>query len=360
MLILAGLPSWGQAPTAQITAKTEEIAAPPPIAPIVMPRGPVSERLATQTRQLLAGVEAPPHPVWISVQGEKVLGFWHADTSGTPVGAILMVHDQGHSPRRPDTLLNLHRVMPRHGWATLSIEMPTLRPATTPAREHTTTASPTSLAVPNEDAPQAQTERTEASVDETQVVHQEEDPAAKKEPAAATPKPAAPKPTAEEIEQMAMATLQAGLDYLQQQNQFNIVILGEGLGAARALKFVAQAEVGSPPAQASGGTRRQAVISRPVRALVLLNADLSKSHTEAPLELIRYPEVPTLDLITSVDFEVRANAARRKQMSQKMQYQIYSLRRLMPQAGDNSGDQENDVTKNIRGFVTKHAQGVKL
>lgn len=342
-------------------------------APSIQPNRSLRERLATQTQHLLANVEPPPHPVWISVQGEQVLGFWHADTSGAPVGAILMVHDQGHSPRRPDTLLNLHRIMPRHGWATLSIEMPTMRPSPIPARVRSEPIVPSSTistdadmpTPPNGDAPQrltqdAQTEPTEVEVDETKIVHQEEDPTPAKEPAAAIPMPTEPTPTAEEIEQMAMATMQAGLDYLQQQNQFNIVILGEGLGAARALKFIAQAEVGSPPTQTTGRASKRGVVSRPIRALVLLNADLPGGNTESPLELIRHPEVPTLDLITSVDLEVRANAAKRKRMSQKMQYQTYTLRRLMPQAGVNTEDQENDITKTIRGFVTKNAQGVKL
>lgn len=305
------------------------------------PTPTASQRLAIEARQLRANIDAPPAPVWINVDGEEVLGFWQEDMSGNPIGAVLMLHAQGHSSRWPETLLNVHQVLPRFGWATLSIELPS--PAALSIPEHPRKIAPNSSAeaaqkvgeTPNDGE---DTEQPQPKVDETQVVHQDEEAMAPSE--AATVPPERPPATEEETEEAAMARIRAAYRYLQQQNPLNIVLIGEGLGAARALKFAVETD----PTTA------------PLGAIVLLDALTPDGSIYAPERLLRLPEVPTMDLITAVGFDVRLRAAKRKQISQKMQYRTYLVRRIMPQVGAAITDKESDVTKTIRGFIKRYHQ----
>jgi Protein of unknown function (DUF3530) len=348
-----------------------------PASPAATPSKPVSLRLQETARQLLASVPAPPSPITINVQGQEILGFWHADASGKPVGAILMLHDHADSPRKPDTLLNLHRVLPQHGWSTLSIQLPPLNAVAPPFRTRPVlqAVNPVSGDIKgkgdgegaadkkaaSERTDQAKTE--EKKVDETEVVHAEADSLAADVAATAGAGESAPPPvmTDAQTELLTLAIMQAGLDYLQNEKQFNVILLGEGLGAVRALQFAGKAQLGKPPKQSSDGSKTvEAVMERPIRAIVMVNADFSERGTEPAEKWLIYPEIPTLDLITSVDLEVRAEAEERKRMSQKKQYKTYVLRRLMPLEGGQTSDAENHVTKSIRGFLAQHARGVEI
>lgn len=355
-------------PTPETTADTFSLTAGPSESPTdevnAAPAIPARQRLASEARRLLAEIDGPPSPVWINANGEDVLGFWQEDMSGTPVGAVLMLHAQGQTPRWPETLLNLHQVLPRFGWATLSVELPAPAPLAVPARVNGTAAdTPPAQSIEEDGAAEAEQtgkaeqepEKPEPATDETQLVFQETEvnaAVAVEETAAAV--------SAEDVEQAAMAAIQAAFDYLQQQNQYNIVILGEGLGAARALNFAKSATLGKPQAQEKNGAIANAVVDRPIRGIVMLDAAMAEGSQHAPELLLIYPEIPTLDLITTADFDVRQSAVRRKQVSKKMQYQIYVARRIMPQSGVTKRDKENDITKSVRGFIGRHAKGVEL
>ena len=330
-------------------------------APPTAQRAPTKERLQKEAKQLLSDIEPPPSPVWIPVEGEQILGFWQEDLSGNPVGALLMLHADGHSARWPATLLNLHQQLPIHGWSTLSISLPSPAPSEIPERSQPAQTAPEVNQKPDDseltqESAESSPAEGAAPVDETQVVYEDVPDTAGTDEVADTPREQAPTP--EEIERKARVTIQAALDYLQQQNQFNIALLGEGLGGARALEFIGQAKIDAPPAQTNNGISKRAVVDRPIRALVLLDVNLSGNKTLP--DLLLYPEVPTLDLISSVQFDARNRLQKRKQVSRKKQYKVYSARRILPQTQIPDAQTETDITKTIRGFLTQRAEGVEL
>lgn len=295
---------------------------------------PASERLAKQARQLLAGAAEAPATVWLEVAGGQVLGFWQADTSGTPVGAVLMLHAEGHSPRWPATLLNMHHNLPKFGWSTLSVELPPPAPKLVPPRLRLGQASPATPADAARETPEenadAQPVDDETAEEPTQV--------ADAVPADVPPEPAM---TTEEVEQLTVDTIAAAIDFLQQRGQQNVVLLGEGLGAEQAASYLA----------AMGEAAK-------INALVML--DPQPAGIAAREALMGHPAVSTLDLITSADFDDRARARERRQLSKKMRYQNYVLRRILPPTRHTDSGRENEISKAVRGFIARHAAGTEV
>ncbi len=62
--------------------------------------------------------------VWLEAEGQKFIGLWEEERSGSAVGALLILHAAGQTPDWPDTIHPLRSSVIQHGWATLSIELP--------------------------------------------------------------------------------------------------------------------------------------------------------------------------------------------------------------------------------------------
>jgi hypothetical protein len=347
---------WAQTPTDKSVDETQVIAAEKPQPPADASATPVpaaeSDRIRLEQRQqqLLSELKGPPEAVWVDVDGEKILGFWRQDQSGKPVGAVLLLHAQGQNPRWTDPLLRLHQHLPLHGWATLSIDLPELPEPVIPERK-------TEPAPPNiEAAPQS----TQTAVtDETQVVHQEPD-ATSAVTAAADPTPAPPATVSiTDIRAAIQKRITAATQYLHQQGQYNLVLLGEGAGALWALEHLEQAAV--PAAPAAADEAQKAIVDRAIRALILIDARVPEPLLPGELiERLRHPQVPTLDVYTDLGLNARRAAAERKQVSVKAGYQTFVQKRLLPAAGTLDIEAETNLIKTLRGFLQKRAQGVKL
>lgn len=348
----------------EATPAAEETA--PPLVvedpPTPTPQPSVAGRLAEQQRQLLYQLNGPPSALWLPVDDQQVLAFWQPDRSGTPLGAVLMLHDWGDSPRHPATLRRLHEYLPLHGWATFSMELPDLPPATIPARanpapaavvdeepltkEDSETAGEESLA---EEAPETADEGTLA-MDSPEAT--EEAPVAR-EPA----EDSAAAPSEEEIVKQIHRRIHAATTYLHQQGQYNLILLGEGRSALWVLQHLEQA---LPPPEVSSENRKStAVIERTFRAVVLVNAETPNPATPLATEL-RSSDIPTLDVFTDFHLDARAAAQSRRQAARQHGYSHYVIRRLPPPSGADSERSETPLTKTVRGFLQKYAQGVEL
>lgn len=345
-------PLWAQTKPVdetQIVATDEPQGAVQPDAPAKSSTTNDKTRLAQQRRRLLAELKGPPEAVWIEVDGEKLLAFWHPDQSGKPLGALVLLHAPGQNPRWADLLLRLHEYLPLHGWATLSIELPELPGHAIPDRKPLVPASNT--------APEPQATQT-AAVDESQVVHQEAD-----EPATATETPANPVPTPvdsiAEVRAGIQRRITAATQYLHQQGQYNLVLLGEGAGAFWALEHLEQAV--APAAPTSTDATRKGIVERAIRALIMVDLQIPEPLVaKTSGGLLRHPQVPTLDLYTDWSPAARDAAAGRKQEAVKAAYETYIQKRLPPAAGVLDSKRETTLTKTLRGFLQQHAQGEKL
>jgi hypothetical protein len=318
------------------------------------PNQPVAERLAEQHRQLLHDLKGPPTALWLPVNDRQVLAFWQPDRSGKPLGAVLMLHDRGENPRRAATLRRMHEYLPMHGWATFSVELPDLPKGVVPPRPD----PPAAVATPKE----ASTENTEENVpvDESEVVHQEVDD---ETPVETTrdppPTTTAPVASREEVVEHIHQRIQAATAYLHQQGQYNLVLLGEGSSAHWVLQHLDKAA--PPPPVESADKKSKSVIDRAFRAVILVNPRTPEGAGLDPLQAgLHHPEIPTFDVFADFHLDTLAAAQNRRQTAKQKGYEHYIVRRLPPANGADPESAETLLTKAIRGFLRKYAQGVEL
>lgn len=329
--------------TAAATTAPQDTAAQPPA-----PREDVEpapeplwlRRDGERMRQLAEAYQALA-PLWLEAEGRPFLALMEEDLSGSPVGAVLLLDSASDHPPWVATREHLRDQLPRFGWHTLQIHLPEPRLPAPPGRP------PEPVATPD---PAIQPETSAADPD-----------AANAPPGAAAtnPLPSAP-PTAASAddpqkvdalapETLALARLRAAIDHLQGLGVFNIVLLGQGPGAARATCALPQLPGAS---EASG--------SRLIRALVLIDAHNRVPGADASLpDCLRQADMPVLDVYTGRDIRARQDARARQRSSSRQGYQIYEQIRLTALAHD-PHPRDNHVARRVRGFIEKHARGVKL
>lgn len=334
--------------------------------------------LTQRAQELLAEANIEAESMWLN-SSESFVAFWSDDQSGAPLGALLLLHDQSQSPIWPETLQNIHRYLPRFGWAALSIELKNLPPEPIPERQISevtavSTDSQTETQPPANNTGAATTEamgegKEETKIDETEVVHQDEEA---KSLAGAPPAPDSPKPPMKPLPTVAEvftdnhARVSAAVEFLHQQSQYNIVLVGVGLGGYQSLRFVAENDLTPPEVENKtddqSNTTRKALINRAIRALVLVNVknEYDKRLTQTAPELMTQPGIPIMDITTQFDDILQANLDERNRVAKKNRYELYRKKHLTPPNGISYNHHESELTKVIRGFVTRFAAGNEL
>ncbi len=61
---------------------------------------------------------------WLRTPNEKFIALYNDDFTGTLQGGVILLHGMGGHPDWPDVISPLRQSLPRHGWATLSIQLP--------------------------------------------------------------------------------------------------------------------------------------------------------------------------------------------------------------------------------------------
>jgi len=62
---------------------------------------------------------------WLTTPNEKFIALYSDDFTGTLRGGVILLHDMGGHPDWPDVISPLRKSLPKHGWSTLSIQLPT-------------------------------------------------------------------------------------------------------------------------------------------------------------------------------------------------------------------------------------------
>ncbi|SMF01841.1 Protein of unknown function [Alteromonadaceae bacterium Bs31] len=266
--------------------------------------------------------------VSLEANGKTFSGRWHPDSSGNTLGAVLIFHGEGQHINWPNSISDLAEVLSLHGWASLSISLPDPLAKAPPKRP-----TPT---------PEENTQASEQEKDENST-----------------------KPSEPNVEKEVKARSKAGMAFLNNKGQYNIVFAGNGLGAIRAARFLdglSNNFNNQGLARNMGKVKTQAIIRRPVRALIMIDARnhiTSSDEKNTLMDWLNDPELPILDIysqqhyLDAIDIQERKKRAKKKQLSKYFQVHLKS-----PDISDNSG--ENMLTKRVRGFLQKYAKGVEI
>ncbi len=288
-------------------------------------------QLNLRKQQLLSAALPQTQVVWLQIpEGEPVLAVYQPDSSGKPQGAVLVLHAEGQHPIWPGPLAALFKHLPEHGWAVMGVSLPDTPWPLAPPRRHA--------------PPPPYTPETEPADDSARLQGDDLGGAPEIDPTAtATPTPGGEQ-LAEDTAQQAIA---AATQHLKALGQLNLVLIGQGLGAARALQHLAQASGSAGPGS--------------VRALVLIDLSSPAPANHARMaHTADLPAIPILDIVfedaghhTLVSAQLRAEAARRHG------HRTYVQRQLQP-ATVKRNQGEVRLIKAVRGFLNRHALGTAV
>lgn len=332
---------------------------PIPQAPAVIdPPVPDSEQRAME---LLAAKASPESVVWLQALDEKFLALYEPDISGSPQGAVLILHAEGQHANWPNTIEVMRTTLPEYGWATLATTLPAPDRLPLPQRDLPTRPikkKPTGDATTNS-ADQKATAAPPEPRPETEEIYDSTENGLSGGEAKPIPAPG-PNiadtddiPVASPAEVRASQRIGAALTYLNDQGQFNIVLVGDGMGAARGGDFV----MAIPPATPQTPNEKPI---KPIRAMVIINARNSVPASDIDLPKALFdPEIPTLDIYFGTDVRDPTEAERRRKLARRQGFEVYQQLRL-PEIADNKMLGENRLARRVRGFLSKHAKGARV
>ena len=308
----------------------------------------------------LAEYLEPSSVYWIDNQGgtaqqspippgkDYFLGIYEREFKGDAVGAVLILHGQGQHPHWQGSQQKLLEILPAHGWNTLAISLPDIGFQHPPKRPAPPQAEPqeelSADSQKDEDA-QAQAKEADTTLETSneEMADGEESP-----PSAPTRKPlTAHLESPESAEMRALQRIRTSIGFLNDQGQFNIVILGYGASGARIADYINQ--VNASPSD------------YPIRSLVLVDASNQVLGSDADLSAIKLPEnLAVLDITTQSSQEIIHHAERRQKHAQRSRWQNYALVRLHPYTRGEESLATNQLNRRIRGFLENNAKGVKV
>lgn len=310
----------------------------PPVRPAsALPRSK-SPRDDQNHMQLLAAYLPEDGLVWVEHYPESFLAYWQADRSGLPKGALLILHSEGASPVWQNTTRPLHESLPDHGWATFALALPEPGARKVPARTFAVKTLPV--------VPKPADEATEGETEEAAQVPTE--------PVELPKKPVGNTGNKVPVDQIIESRLESALRFLHDQGQFNIVIVGSGMNAIHAQKFIDKI---TPKIQ---NPQLQGQLEKPIRAMVLLNSRAAAfDQKERFDDWFNDPELPVLDIFFKSDPRNQLAAKQRKRIAKRRGVVSYTQVAMNEFSGERSWS-ENRLSRRIRSFIEKNASGVEV
>lgn len=312
-------------------------------------------------------------------------GLLLTETAGKPQGGILILHDDGQHGHWPGIVAPLREKLPANGWTTLSIELPDTPAAMPPARavyetpvsdgtaegtdQNGITTTPTADGTSNEAQPpasQTADNNTPPPAPPTDKA-QGADTGAGKEPplprlARLPDLPPGAEPQAVENKEQEAADetyrrqmlqrIRAGVSYLNQLGQLNVVIIAVGSSADWAVDFMQQRPKTVVSSGKTGDQQDRGY------TLVLIDATDSRLSQVPLAQKLGDLDMPVLDLVSPLGIspawaiQQRAGFMRHRQ---RAHYQQIEVPAFALQYDDN-----NNIIRRVQGWLRSHAAGTEL
>lgn len=294
-------------------------------------------------------------PTWLSDGEEEFLTIWHEDRSGNAQGALLILHAEGEHPSWPRTTQPLHDSLPEYGWATLAIHLPN------PAYEGIPERTLSVKTIPPKKSRDIDNNRDDNSDNESG----DEEPKASEQkveentptvepPTNGTLAERKPTRTHQEIEAIAENRLTAALKFLHDKGQFNIVLMGNGVGAIRGHKLMKSI------IPIIDDEKLKKKIEKPIRGSIIFNAkNTLPKEKEIYKDWFFDPDIPILDIYMDTDIRNIKDAKKRKALAKRQKVIIHKQLKLSNLSYETSW-KENQLSRRIRSFLVTNVQGIEV
>lgn len=275
----------------------------------------------------------------LSAEGGTFTALWREDRSGKANGAVLLVPTDGQTANWPQTVDVLRTDLPKHGWSTLAIDIAFTSPPKAPPR-------PTRANVTQE------AENGQTSPDSTEDTEPAETSDAPRDDSRISP--LSPK----QIEQQNRSRIEAGIQFLNAQGQYNIIFVGYGQSAERVTKFASEGE--GAGLQANGRTLPATGMQRPARALIIINPKTTDNQAfKSLIKDIPYKKMPILDIVVGKHYLDMLDAEQREITALEEGFETY-LQYLTVEPNTTVFNTENRLSRRILGFLNQYAKGVEI
>lgn len=315
--------------------------------------------------------------VRLKTSTESFYGLFLAEASGQPQGGVLILHDNQQHGHWPDVVAPIREYLPQFGWATLSIELPDA-PAKKRIKRELLLTSDTDTDSNQKSDPQNAEPNTSSNDDSEKLENEQidqDEPADNSALAGDTDtiiepdnnedaEPALPRlqslpaisetkatrsksgTVAEPDERMIYlkqnrSRILGAIEYLKSRGQFNIVIIGYGIGAAWAIDYVQQEDTGE---QDQKGL-----------TLITIDALASRFEPDKMQKQIKNLQVPYLDLIHPQPGDSLKMAKKRLSIMKRAKNNRYQ--QIITANMANYSETESPTSRRIRGWLMKNAGG---
>ena len=350
----------------------------------------IPEKRAQSLIHHLELMERKDEVVQLSSLAEDYYGLFLADATGNPQGGVLILHDSQQHGHWPDIVAPLREYLPQHGWTTLSIELPDVPARQRIARQDFSTASLAASSsndtekdettdgiepiTTNEEGEPLLTEDTidnagpDLQGQPAELADETSDdslepalPKLAKLPELANNAIAIPSITEEAavdpIEHYRKQNQQrifAAMEYLRSKGQFNLVIIGSGIGAAWAVDYMTQQQ---EDAQAKDNDKNKNKNKNDKKGLTLVTIDAmpSRYNTLIMNQQLITLQLPFLDLIQpNKPYALKQGRARRAIMKRNKN-ELYQ--QIITSNMASYHEDESPTNRRIRGWLKTNAGG---
>lgn len=322
--------------------------------------------------------------VTLSNLKEAFYGLYLPQASRQPQGGILILHDEQQHGHWPDIIGPLREYLPLFGWSTLTIELPDQLKRQRIPREIPTLAASADEASAEQESNGDQANNESSEIDDPATKNQETENQEAKDNASPESiavedingdidevssdenEPALPRldklpdlPVVqaesqaleeENIDRIAdyqaqnRQRIKTAIEYLQQQNQYNLVIIGFGRGASWAIDFVHQ----------------QIQLDPKPKGLTLITIDALPNIYDKDLihQQLADISLPYLDLLQSQKQFNNRSAAKRLAIMRRNNNPNYQ--QIITPEISSYNELENPTNRRIRGWIKSNASGTQI
>ncbi len=310
---------------------------------------------------------------------ENFYGLYLPQASSQPQGAILILHDKQQHGHWPEVIGPLREYLPLFGWSTLTIELPDTLKRQRIARQGFSIAKDTKQKPSEEDTSEATAQEGENSADTPETENQDpndndgpeeieaedlegDNPEAEdndNEPAlprldklpdlpiteiAAQPEREIIVDLIADYQSQNRERINTAIEYLNQQNQYNIVIIGFGQGASWAIDYA----------------HRKLQQNTETKGLALITIDALPNPYDEGLINQQLAEIhlPYLDLLQNKKRIFDRSAKKRLAIMRRNNNAKYQ--QIVTQEINGYDELENPTNRRIRGWIKKNAGGTQI
>lgn len=305
---------------------------------------PIASEEQARIKLLMKEVD-PRELVTLSAGEEEFIGLFLEYNTAQPLGAVLILHDEGLHPDNNQLISPLRKNLPDYGWNTLAIAIP--NPDETPLPTRKLAPYPADFTLnPPEESEEDTSENADAEestdADQNQAVS-EEAPKETTETIEETATEETPPETKEPAQQRTMARIEAAVQDLMNRGQLNIVLVGQGVGASWAISYL----------ESSG--------NQEMFTLVMVDPKLPKAEEDQNYinaRLGEFGDLPILDIISQQSAYSKMKAKERMNFATRKRLSAYQ--QLFTRPVVDPWTEHHRVVKRVRGWLGTNAPGEEL